>query len=252
MCYAVRVAAPDLPAITKITRGDTTYHVLGTAHVSQRSIADVEQAIATLAPDLVCVELDATRRDALLGNTPRPRLLEVARRHGVVFAIAQLALSSYQRRIGKRLGVKPGAELLAAIRAAEARAIPVELVDRDVHVTLARAWAALTLPQRALVTGAFVVALARAGGDDISREMIEQLKEQRALSDLLAELAKALPTVKAPLIDERDAYMASKLVEVGGGRRAVLAVVGAAHVPGIAGHLRGVAAIDRAPLLAIP
>src|SRR5882757_6077969 len=57
-------------------------------------------------------------------------VFKVVREGRTLYLLAHLALASYQRRIGASLGVKPGAELLAAVRAARARDIPVELIDR--------------------------------------------------------------------------------------------------------------------------
>jgi pheromone shutdown protein TraB len=51
-----------------------------------------------------------------------------------------LILASYQKRLGGKIGVLPGAELLEAANAADERNIPISLCDRDVRVTLRRAW----------------------------------------------------------------------------------------------------------------
>ncbi|CAN5714211.1 TraB/GumN family protein [soil metagenome] len=194
--------------------------------------------IAQLEPDVVCVELDQARYDALTKDSAFRDLdvFKVVREGKGLYLLAHLALSSYQRRIGAELGVRPGAELLAAADAAQAQGIPVQLIDRDINITLRRTWRNLGLWKRSqLLTSLFVGWEDDDDGkpDQTIGEQIEGLKEPEALSEMLAKLGKRVPQIKGPLIDERDTYLASKLVEVGTGHKRVVAVVGAAHVPGM-------------------
>ena len=243
-------------SVTELVFRDTAFHLVGTAHVSQRSVDEVRQVIAAVRPDVVCVELDRTRYDTLTkANAFRDLdVIKVVREGRTLYLLAHLALASYQRRLGASLGIKPGAELLAAIDAATAAGIPVELIDRDINITLKRTWRNLGLWKRSTLLASLIVGF---GGNDkaepgapITEQTIEDLKEPKALSEMLAELGRAVPQIKAPLIDERDQYMASKLGEAGHGRRTVVAVVGAAHVPGIQASFG--APIDRAALDRVP
>ncbi len=243
-----------MPA-TELVAGETTYYIVGTAHVSQRSVDEVRDVIRTVVPDIVCVELDKTRHATLVNQSAFRDLdvTKVVREGRTLYLLAHLALAAYQKRIGASLGVKPGAELLAAIDAARELGIPVALIDRDIAITLKRTWSNLGLVKRALMLVSLVVGFATkksAKDEPITAQTIEDLKEPKALSDMLTELGNAVPEIKAPLIDERDAYLASKLVEAGAGKRKVVAVVGAAHVPGM--RARFGQPIDRDALEAIP
>lgn len=258
MCVAQRPWYVSAVAVTEIVSGETTFHVVGTAHVSAHSVDEVRQIIAQVRPDTVCVELDQRRHDALTRDSAfRDLDVRGAVREGrALYVLAQLALAAYQRRIGARLGIKPGAELLAAIDTARAAGIPVELIDRDIDITLKRTWRNLGLWRRITLFASLFVGGDSPGGrssEPINAQMIEDLKQPRALSDMLTELGRAVPEIKRPLIDERDQYLASRLAEVGRGRRSVVAVVGAAHVPGIRAQLGQLGApIDRAALEQIP
>jgi pheromone shutdown protein TraB len=84
----------------------------------------------------------------------------------------------------------------------------------------------------------------------VTSKTVEDLKEPKALSEMLTELGRAVPQIKGPLIDERDRYLASKAVDAGHGRKKVVAVVGAAHVPGMKEGFG--AKVDRAELERIP
>ena len=57
--------------------------------------------------------------------------------------MANLALSAYQRRIAEQFGIEPGAEMKAAAVAASRRGLDLQLVDRDLAVTLKRSYASV-------------------------------------------------------------------------------------------------------------
>ena len=244
----------DLPnSVTTLVHEDTTYFVIGTAHVSQRSVEEVRHVIAEVKPDVVCVELCKPRYDALTKDSAFRDLdiFKVIREGKGLYLLAHLALSSYQRRIGASLGVKPGAELLAAVKAANEEGIPVELIDRDINITLKRTWSNLGLWKRSVLLSSLLVGWEDdKKGELVTEKTVEDLKEPKALSEMLTELGRAVPEVKGPLVDERDQYLVSKMTDAGKGKRKVVAVVGAAHVPGMTENLGK--PIDRAALDKLP
>ncbi len=61
-----------------------------------------------------------------------------------------LLMASYQKKLGGQLGVKPGAELLKAAQTATAIDIPIALCDRDVRITLRRAWKSTSFSKKAI------------------------------------------------------------------------------------------------------
>jgi len=236
--------------VTTVALGDTTFHLVGTAHVSQASVDEVRTVIADTNPDVVCVELCKGRYDALTKDSAFRDLdvFQVVKDGKTLYLLGHLALAGYQRKLGHELGVKPGAELLAAAAAAEEKQIPVELIDRDINITLRRTWRNLGLWKRTMLLWSL---LAGGGeGEAVTEKTVEELKEPKALSEMLSELGAAVPEVKKPLVDERDQYMASKLQELGAGKKTVVAVVGAAHVPGMTVQLHE--KIDRAELDKLP
>jgi pheromone shutdown-related protein TraB len=227
--------------VTILEDGPTTFHIVGTAHVSEKSVDEVREIIHRVKPEVVCVELCKGRYDALTQDRAFRDLdvFKVVKEGKTLYLLAHLALASYQRRMGDALGVKPGAELLAAIEAAEEVGARVELVDRDIHVTLKRTWKNLGLWKKSQLLASVVVGF---GDDDdenadkeITAEDIEKLKEKHALSAMLTELSRQLPQVKKPLIDERDQFLMSGIEAAAksSGAKELVAVVGAAHVPGM-------------------
>src|SRR5210317_135194 len=205
--------------------------LVGTAHVSQESVDLVQQVIANEKPDCVCVELDEKRYKALSGRKRWESLdlKEIIRKKQLSTLLVNLILASYQKKLGLQLGVMPGAELLEAVREADKHSIPVALCDRDVRVTLRRAWHETSFLKKGYLLAILLVSL--FDKTEITEEKLEQLKKKDVLSELMSELGAAMPELKKVLIDERDIYLAEK-IKMSSGRKLV-AVVGAGHVEGI-------------------
>ena len=236
--------------VVRVHADGREYVLVGTAHISRESADVVERVIATERPDCVCVELDARRYDALAERRRFESLdlRAVIRNRQLAPLLLNLVLASYQRQLGGALGVLPGSELLAAVRAAEARAIPVRLCDRDVRITMRRAWGVLSLWRKAELIGALLQSLLEP--PQLSEDDLRALRQQDVLSRLMGELGEAFPALKVVLIDERDAYLSEQLRRAPGAR--VVAVVGAGHVAGMRAALQGGRHADLAALDAVP
>lgn len=238
----------DSDTVTVLKLEGRTVYLVGTAHVSDASVAEVRDIIDKVQPDVVCIELCEARYNALTRDDAWKDLdiFKVIREGKTLFLLANLAIGAYQRRIGDDLGVKPGAELLEAARKANEINARIELIDRDIHVTLKRTWANLGFFDKMGLISAIVGSM--FSREEVSTGDIERLKEQANLSDMLSEFADEMPAVKGPLIDERDQYLISGVEQAEGER--VVVVVGAAHVPGMRAHLGK--PVDREQLNHIP
>lgn len=243
-------AEGDPSDVVRVAAGGREYVLVGTAHVSRESADLVARVIADEAPACVCVELDERRYRALAqrGQFEALDLRAVIRNRQLAPLVMQLVLASYQRQLGGALGVLPGSELLAAVRVAEECGVPVRLCDRDVRITLRRAWAALSLWRKAELIAVILQGMLEPPA--LTEADLRALRRQDVLSRLLAELGEALPAIKTVLIDERDAYLAEQLRRAPGPR--VVAVIGAGHVAGMRAALREETAVDLAALEALP
>jgi pheromone shutdown-related protein TraB len=228
--------------------------LVATAHVSQGSVDEVVAVIESEKPDRLCVELDEGRWRSMSSPDAwqKTDIVKIIKEGRAFLLLANLALSSFQRKMGAEAGIKPGAEMLASIRAAEAAGIPYSLCDRDVQTTLRRAWGKSNFWNKAklmaqLIESAF-------SNEKPSAEDIEKLKERSELDEMMGELAAYLPSVKETLIDERDRYLAAKIWSAPGER--LVAVIGAGHAPGVEAWLArfasGEADTDVSALDALP
>ncbi len=225
---------------------DDSLRLVGTAHISSASVELVRQQIEEWKPDLVAIELCESRKAALLepdalDNEDLLKILNEGRSHMILL---QSALAAEQRRMGIASGEKPGAELLAAIEAADEEGIPVELIDRDVVITLRRAWSKMGFREKFRVLDA----LLWQDDDEEDASVEELLEDSDMMSNLMEEAREVAPAAGSVLIDERDAFLAGRLQQIRG-KGKVLAVVGAGHLSGVQ-HQLGEPAVETASRLA--
>jgi len=224
--------------------------LVGTAHISRESADLVREVIERERPDCVCIELDPQRFAALSQKQRFDSLdlKQVIRNRQLAPLLANLVLAAYQKKLGVQLGITPGTELLEAARAAEGLGIPVELCDRDVRVTLRRAWASMGFFKKNALLAALLESL--FDRPELDEAELRRLRSQDVLSELMQELGRAMPEVKRVLIDERDAYLSERMRRAPG--RRIVAVVGAGHVEGILAALRSHQQVDLAAIDVVP
>jgi len=230
--------------------GDRKIQLIGTAHVSQRSVDLVRQVIEREKPDTVCIELDEGRYTALSQEKKfeEQDLREVLKRKQLATLMLNLILASYQRRLGLQLGVAPGSELLEAAKVAEENDIRFVLCDRDVRVTLRRAWQSISWWQRFRLITELGASLFE--DTEVSEEELARIRDQDVVTEVMNELGRMMPDLKRVLIDERDAYLAHEILEAPG--QNVVAVVGAGHVDGMKTLLENETRADMAEITSIP
>ncbi len=229
--------ARSSPEVHVLTVQDKTIILVGTIHVSRESADLVRAVIEEERPDAVCVELDARRYEALSQQQKWESfdLKEVIRKKQLSTMLANVLLASYQKRLGDQLGVLPGTEMLEAINVAKKHDIPIFLCDRDVRVTMRRAWRSTPFFKKSMLVSSLILSVFDT--KPVSEESLQDLKKQDVLSEMMQELGKEIPTLKTALIDERDHYLAEKTLQAEG--KTIVSVVGAGHVEGIKAILQG-------------
>jgi len=212
--------------------------LVGTAHISKDSVDEVKQVIKDYKPDIVAVELCKRRQEAITKkdqweNTPITSLLKS---NNAYLMLAQTFLSSIQRRLGKEYGVEPGSEMIAAINEAKKQKLKVALIDRDISVTLKRAWKKMGFREKFRLTWEFMKAILGFDEEELDEIDLEELMNQDVISSMMEEFGEIAPSVSTVLIHERDKYIAKKILDESKKGR-VVAVVGAGHLKGIQKYL---------------
>ena len=220
-------------SVNNIVEIDDSLRILGTAHVSSESVELVRNQIEEWEPDLIAVELCPSRMAALTEpeSLDSEDLLKIIKEGRSAMILLQSALAAQQRRMGISSGEKPGAELLAAVNAAEESDIPVEMIDRDVVITLRRAWKKMGMIEKWRILNALLWE-----EDDEEVSIDEVLVDSDLLSSMMEEARELAPRAGEVLIDERDSFLAGRIQQIRG-KGKVLAVIGAGHLSGVVQNL---------------
>ncbi len=224
--------------------------IIGTAHISRQSADTVREVIEAEKPDTVCIELDAQRYKAL-SEKKRWESLDLKnliKEKQLSTLIVNILLSSYQKKLGEKLGVMPGTELLEAAKTANENNIPISLCDREIRITLRRAWNSMSFWQKIkLMSGGFAGIFEK---QELTEEKLQEIRQKDVVSELMAELGKTMPVLKRVLLDERDTYLAQKIYKSDG--KKIVAVVGAGHVNGIIQAINEKRNIDLTSIEVVP
>ncbi|MGG1632862.1 TraB/GumN family protein [Rossellomorea sp. NRS-1567] len=217
--------------ITRIHMDGKEYILIGTAHVSRQSAEQVKEVVEAEQPDTVCVELDEPRYQSIVeGDKWKDTdIFQVIKDKKATLLLMNLAIGSFQRRMAKQFGIKPGQEMIQGIESAKEVGAELVLADRNIQITFSRIWNSVGFSGKAKLMTQIIYSIFST--DTITEEELEKIKSQDMLDSMLNEFTQVFPKLKIPLIDERDQYLAQKIKDAPGEK--IVAVLGAAHVPGI-------------------
>lgn len=204
--------------------------LIGTAHVSQDSVELVKQTIEEVCPDTVCIELDAERYENL--QNPKAwentNVAEIIKHKKTGLLLANLFLSSYQKRIAQKLNTTPGQEMLQGIESARSKHCDLVLADRTIQTTFLRIWRKLSLWEKCRL----LLGLLSGGNDGPDEEAdLNELMKKDNLEAAVSSIGESFPKISEILIHERDQHLAYKIKTAPG--KKIVAVIGAAHVAGV-------------------
>jgi pheromone shutdown-related protein TraB len=233
-----------------VNKDEREFIIVGTAHISRQSADLVKEVIEKEKPDTVCVELDEKRLKALSEKNRWENLdlRQIIKNKQLSTLMVNLVLASYQKKLGEKLGVMPGTELLEAVQTANENNIPVELCDREVRITLRRAWHSMNLWQKSKFLSGGLAGIFEK--QELTEEKLAELRDKDVLSEMMDEIGKAMPVLKRIIIDERDQFIAQKMKDSPG--RKIVSVVGAGHVEGIVKFLESNNKVDLKSIEVIP
>lgn len=210
--------------------------LVGTAHISQKSVEEVRQVIELEMPDAVGIELDEARLSQLASGNKwqETNIGDIISKGQAYLFLLTLLMANIQRRLGQKLGIRPGEEMMQAINIASEKKIPISLLDRNVNITMKRAFQKMSILEKIKLAGSVFAGFFEEGAE-LTKEKIEEMKQKDILTELIDQLGKEMPSIKKVLVDERDLFIANRIMQTPG--RKIVAVVGAGHVSGILKNL---------------
>ncbi|MDQ0272861.1 TraB/GumN family protein [Cytobacillus purgationiresistens] len=217
--------------ITRIHLNGKEYILIGTAHVSKNSAEQVKEVIEAEQPDSVCIELDQGRYQSIKdGNKWKDMdIFKVIKERKATLLLMNLAISSFQNRMAKQFDIKAGQEMIQGIESAKEVGAELVLADRNIQITFSRIWRGIGFKGKAMLLSQVIAGI--FSDETITEEELEKMKKQDTIDAILNDFTETFPQLKVPLIDERDQYLSQKIKEAPGEK--IVAVLGAAHVPGI-------------------
>ncbi len=213
--------------------------LLGTSHIAEESIRAIDAARVKYKPDLIAVELDTGRLDALLHHRKQAPFFQLIARVGVTGAVFALIGSYVQKKLGSKVGVLPGADMLAAVRLAHKNKLPVFLIDQPLEATLSHFSRAFTFREKLRLMGDLFLALffpeQQIKKYGLAHLDLSRVPPQKLIARMVRKIKKHYPSLYQVLIAERNQHMVYQLVRLAHQYpdKNILAVVGAGHVEGM-------------------
>jgi len=199
--------------------------LVGTGHVFNLSQV-LLKGFDEKKPDILCVELDKQRYNALMFKQSNP---EKYQEHSKNLPFLYKILARFQESMAEEYGVQAGEEMITTINYAQSHQLPLAFIDMNAQCLFIRMLKSMSIREkiRMLFSG--------LAGFFVSKKRVE--KELSRLEDnfdkYMDEIGEKFPTVKRVLVDERNHYMAQQLVDLSKQHEKIVAVVGDGHIPGI-------------------
>ena len=203
--------------------------IIGTSHIAQQSVNQVKQTIGADKPDIVAVELDRRRFQALISGKQRKPKLSDIKKIGVKGFMFTLFGSWAQKKLGKYVGVAPGSEMKAAIDSARQEKAKIALIDQNIEVTLRKFSKSLTWREKFnFLADIFKALILRK--PEIKFDL-RTVPSKKLIDKIISKVKDRYPSVYKVLIKERDELMAHKLFNLMWHHKdkKIVAVIGAGH-----------------------
>lgn len=208
--------------------------IIGTSHIARESLRMINRKILNQKPEIVAVELDQDRL-AYLFMKPRSIRLSDIHRLGFVGFTFGLIGGFVQRKLGEKVGLAPGADIRAAIRSAEKVGAKIFLIDRPLELTLQRLSQGMSSFEKLkfifyLFAGFFIPA-----PKGLKKIDLRKVPEEHLIRLMTSTLRNKFPIIYKVLVQERDDWMADKIIKISNQfpNQKIVVVVGAGHIQGL-------------------
>jgi pheromone shutdown-related protein TraB len=207
--------------------------IIGTSHIARSSINELKEAYDSLKPDIVAIELDSGRLAALQEKKKSRLSLSSARQIGIKGYLFAVIGSFLQKKLGSIVGVDPGSEMLSAVHLASKDGKRIELIDRDIRITLFRFSKKLSFLE--IMKILFDLLFAPLTVRKKIRVDLSTVPEKETIRLLIGYIKQRYPNIYQVLIAERNSFMAKKLFKLmrENPSSKIFAVVGAGHEEGM-------------------
>ncbi len=211
--------------------------IVGTSHISHESKKRTLSAFNRMKPSIICVELDSSRLAGLRDKNRKGPGLSAIKHIGVVGYLFASIGGFIQRKLGNLTGMVPGEDMLFAVSLAEKNNLRLELIDRDVRITLKRL---SRMPFRERFRLVFDILRAPFQRKKRVKFDFRGIPDKDIIKSMIDQIKGRYPFLYRVLIDERNKIMAKKLFVLSreNPTLSILAVVGDGHTEGMLYELK--------------
>jgi pheromone shutdown-related protein TraB len=202
--------------------------IVGTSHISASSIDEIKKKFSSINPDFIALELDKRRLLSLMTKDDKKHTYLTLKTVGIKGYLFGLIGSYIQKKLGQVVKVKPGSDMITALKLAQKNKKQIFLIDRDILITLKRFSKAISWKEKFKI---FYSLVAAPFSKKKIRIDLSKVPEQALINRLLKELKKEFPNIYTVLVAERNKFMAHNLLQImkHNPESKILAVVGAGH-----------------------
>ncbi|MFH1133822.1 MAG: TraB/GumN family protein [Nanoarchaeota archaeon] len=202
--------------------------IIGTSHISRQSMGEIRSYIETAKPDIIALELDPERLQALFQKQSTRLSFGLIRKVGLKGALFAAFGAWAEKKLGESVGMQPGEEMKLAVRLGRKRDLKIACIDQRLDITLSRFSKALTWKERFRFVQDIVKGIFKPERVpfDLSKVPPDQVIEQ-----LISKVKGRYPNIYCVLIEERNQVMAKNLrnLQAQNPDAHILAIVGAGH-----------------------
>jgi len=201
--------------------------IIGTSHIATESIDKINKEFIDLDPDIVCVELDHKRLHALLTDQKPDYSIRGIKQYGLTGYLFAVIGGFIQQKLGNVVGIKPGSDMLTAVKLAKSSNKQLILVDQDIEITLKRFSKEFTLREKfRLIWDVIRAPFNKKMNIDLSKVPKEEL-----INKLMGDMKIRYPNLYKVLIDERNVVMSKNIYRIMSKNvdKKILIVIGAGH-----------------------
>ncbi len=212
--------------------------VIGTSHIAAESVAEVASVINEEQPGIVAIELDRKRLMALLHPSKAKATWKDIKSIGFKGWLFSIIGAWVEKKLGEKAGMKPGAEMLQAVKAAKTLNIPIALVDQDIEVTLKRFSQSMSWKEKwNIAVDVFKGLIFRKSEFEFD---LSTVPSQKLIEKMIRQVKKRYPNIYRVLVTERNQVMAKNLAYLMANNpgKKIVAIVGAGHEKELLGIVR--------------
>jgi pheromone shutdown-related protein TraB len=204
--------------------------LIGTSHIAIESVRKVKRAVMEGKPGIVAIELDKRRFVALMQKTKRKLRFRDIRKIGIKGFLFNFFGAWVENKLGKMVGIKPGADMRSAITSAKKVNAAIALVDQDIEITLKRLSKEITWREKFRFIGELIRGIVFRKKQAIEFDLTK-VPSEKVIKKLTGKLKREYPSVHKVLIVERNNYMAKALYKLMTLKpeKEIIAVIGAGH-----------------------